>query len=266
VTDTPGTWAQLVSCGGTKYCCSNAAVGVDCCNKQILIFDIGIPTVINDFGEGTTTVNTTASYALITASAKPTGASSGASSATALVAGASDSASATPQSSSSSIRIGMGAIIGIALGVVAFFVVAAAAGIAVCCMYRKRSKAAQNAQNTPNLIDMNSPYPQPPGTSASFSPAPSYGGKFAGSPNAPPSPWGEPAPPYPNGNKEFYSSNQDLLPKGANGEMLIELQSPVPSPAGPSGQHLYELPSPAPLNPAPPPPPGFNGQRLHELA
>jgi hypothetical protein len=237
------SWDQLIACGGTKYCCSST--GSDCCSKANLVFDIGTPTVVKDFNTGSAQSTTSsAQYSLITATL-------GASTATADSAKASGSG-APAASSNSTSGIGTGTIVGICVGITTFIVIAAVSGLVYCCVYKRKKKAA-----APNLIDMNSP--NAPNSSV-LSPGSSHGGKFAGGQSAPPSPWGEPAPPYPSGQKEYYGSNQDLLPRDSHGSPLIELQSPASMNTGPNGQHVHELHSPAPK------PVGPGGYYVHELA
>ncbi|OCK79359.1 hypothetical protein K432DRAFT_405676 [Lepidopterella palustris CBS 459.81] len=57
--DSASSYDELVSCGGTKYCCSST--GSTCCNDDTKVFDAGSASIINDFAS-------TASGSLPTAS------------------------------------------------------------------------------------------------------------------------------------------------------------------------------------------------------
>ncbi|KAF2669406.1 hypothetical protein BT63DRAFT_479255 [Microthyrium microscopicum] len=218
-----GGWEQLESCGGTKYCCISD--GVDCCNHASYIFDIGVPSVINDFSAGTTVTPTAVANLLITASstASTTGAASGSSQ---------SSASANSSNTSETNNgIGTGALVGIAGGIITFAVLVAAAVIAYYCIKRRKA----NKQPSQNLIDMNGPNV----SVGVIRPGTGYSGyqreKYPGTPQTPE--W-DSAPAY---QRDFYASNQDLLPKGLNGVTLIELQSSPAHPVDNNGHQRHEL-------------------------
>jgi hypothetical protein len=139
-------------------------------------------------------------------------------------------------------------MVGIAVGLITFLVLVATAGIAYCCVHKRRAAASAAAASsasgnhppsTPsqNLIDMHSPS-YPSSTSAVLSPPPSYNDKFA-----PASPqWDAAAPAYGSTTKQQqYFAPHQQSPVGVDGQVLIELQSPVVRQQPPMGGHVHEL-------------------------
>jgi hypothetical protein len=211
------TWAILTSCGGTKYCCSGSSY--DCCSKQNLVFDIGVPSVIQDYGSPQTIGNTLGSapttwqHSVITAttgsgltntattsSSTPTGSTS------------SQTESAQPNARSSHKDL----IIGIVAGVAVFLLLAIGASILFCLLRRRNPKGT--VTQTGIQIDMQDQQKPPPRTSHSSTPAP-------------------PAyTPPPSEVKPF-----QVTPVGHYGESLIELHTQVARPVGADGRPLHEL-------------------------
>jgi hypothetical protein len=189
------------------------------------VFDIGVPSVVNDFSSAATVTATASVNFIITAS-------SGAAQTIAATAGSSSQSSSPGNNSASqqeSKGIGTGALVGIAVGIITFAVLTGAAVVAYCCMKRRKTN---NLQHSQNLIDVNGPNP------AVGVVSPAYTGQAVKYPGSPQTSGWDPSPPY---NKEYYASNQDLLPKGPNGVTLIELQSSPAQPIDNHGHHMHEL-------------------------
>jgi hypothetical protein len=239
-------WEQLVNCGGTKYCC---AADSDCCTKSNLVFDIGVPSVINNYGSSVSysTLSggaTTWQSSLITAAATATaGGASG--------TGGSSNATAKPASSSH------GVVIGVVAGVVVFLALVVIGAVVFCCL-RKRSPPAKPAQqNYTNMIDMQdrsaqagaattgvvqpgtgqTQNAQNPFTEAKYVQA--YGQQTQGPWQQPPMQWQNAPPTYqpPQGNLQPYQ----VTPMSGDGQSLVELQSPIARPVGQDGKHFHEL-------------------------
>ncbi|OCL13945.1 hypothetical protein AOQ84DRAFT_74884 [Glonium stellatum] len=70
--DAASSWDELVSCGGTKYCCYSD--GETCCNNDANVFEVSSGTVVNDFAMSTaaTTGLPIASATDVGAGAQPT--------------------------------------------------------------------------------------------------------------------------------------------------------------------------------------------------
>jgi hypothetical protein len=203
------TWDALTSCGGTKWCCSD----VDgCCSKPNLVFDIGVPAVINNYGASDTTG---------TLSSQPTTGGI----ATVITAAATDSSTATATgavttempSESSSTKTGVAStshksiIIGIAAAVIAFFVLALLAGVVVFCIVKKK-KSKQAAPV--NLMDLTSPVGPQQVYTGSTAQLVSNHGQYGHEKTD-----FEPAPAY-------TPPSYQQPPIGPNGQAMFELQSP----------------------------------------
>jgi hypothetical protein len=207
------TYDALTSCGGTKWCCSDVS---ECCSHPNLVFDIGTPSVINDYGS-TKTYTTLPSEpttggpnTVITAAATSASATAVTGGSASAVTGIS-SASSSKSTAASSVEHKT-IIIAVAAGVIAFLVLAILAGIVVFCVLKKKKKGKLD---TPvNLIDMNpAATPQHVFTTSTaqlVNQPGQYGPEKTGF---------EPAPAY-------TPPHYQHTPTGPNGLAMFELQSP----------------------------------------
>jgi hypothetical protein len=207
-----------------------------------LVFDIGIPSVINNYGSAQTTNTlsdqpTTAQNAIITASTTGAGsaATSGSPSAVTTTDPAGNTITTTPQatgtttsSQATSTKSHQGLIIGVAAGVVVLLILAIITGILVCCVLKKK-----RTKETPvNLIDMN-PHNQPQqfNTASNAHLVQQQGAGHGGF--APDKPAWDPVPVY-------TPPPWQQQPVNGYGQTLVELQSPAVQ-QKPPGAPVYEM-------------------------
>jgi hypothetical protein len=240
IPDTPDSYQSLTSCGGTKYCCSDTS---SCCSKPNLVFDIGIPSVVNNYGSSQTISTfadqpTTGQKTIITAAA--TGTDSIASSGTLAVVTTTDSnghtITTTPQATSTSASSQATSttshkslIIGVAAGVIVLLVLAVITGVLLCCALKKR-----RAKEAPpiNLIDMNTPMQPQQANNGSNVHLVQKPGIAHGAYGPEKQAW-DPVPAY-------TPPHWQQQPVDGRGQSLIELQSPAVQ-QRPHGGPVYEM-------------------------
>jgi hypothetical protein len=232
IPDTPDSYQSLTSCGGTKYCCSDTS---GCCSKPNLVFDIGVPSVVNNYGSSQTISTlvdqpTTGEKTIITA------ATTGALAAVTMTHSLDYTITNAPQTTGTSVSFQAtsttsrkGLITGVAAGVAVLFVLAVITGILLCCMLKKR-----RVRKAPpvTLIDMNTPIqPQQVNNESNAhlvqKPETKHGAY------GPEKPAWDPVPAY-------IPPHWQQQPINGHGQTLIELQSPAVQQRPPGGP-VYEM-------------------------
>lgn len=241
IPDTPDSYQSLTSCGGTKYCCSDTS---GCCSKPYLVFDIGVPSVVNNYGSSqtiSTLVDQPTTGQKTTITIATTGTDSVATSGTLAavtmthsvgltMTNASQATSTSASFQATSTTSHKGLIIGAAAGVAVLFVLAVITGVLLCCVLKKRR--AREARPV-SLIDMNTPIQR---QQVNNGPNPHWVHKPGTKHGAygPEKPAWDPVPAY---IPPYWQQQQ---PVNGHGQTLIELQSPAVQQRPPGGP-VYEI-------------------------
>jgi len=241
-------------CAGTNYYCDSQA-SANVCSDPTLVFNIGSPSIVNDYGGATSnpTVNTVilASNArsTTTPTSKPNSQSGSqqTSQAGSQQTPTADSSMSTSTATAIGSGIGTAAVIGIIVGVVLLIgLCCAGAGVFLCIRRSHRRKAAMTA----NLIDIN-PSHNASGvsTAAMLSTQPQTQGvsTWANSPQSQvaTTSWVQ-SPESPVGgwenHGEHYVPHYQQTPTGVQGQSLVELHTVVSPPPTKERFSVAELP------------------------